>query len=359
MSPKKKSILPLCLLGGIILIAFVSIIPIKFSSAVSPSIDGSNWTLQTASPATTTVSIAIVNIAGDTLIAEYYLQGSTSSGCNAPVISDTFSNVYTRELCIENNAAGGLDDGYVLIWKFDIPTSQSGDNTIQVFDQDGTAYSGLYVLEVSGISGGAISTSNGTSNNAAGIQVSSFALKNGITFAMAFPNGVLPCAGGCFTYTLTSGFTEFPSQSGGLNGEEYALGQATSPNTLAMTFGGSAYQQEGAISIAFTGCCKLISTTYTQTITGWVFPNFVAGNQNYSWFYGILVLLGPVGFIDSAFVGGKKISSENIDSGSLLFLTLIGLLIGSIIGVTLNWLPFAVPFVFAVIFGLYLWKGRG
>jgi len=100
----------------------------------------------------------------------------------------------------------------------------------------------------------------------------------------------------------------------------------------------------------------VITVTYTETITGWVFPNFINGTNNYSWFYGMLILFAPLGFVDLLFFTQKRIP---ITKDSLVFISLVSLFIGAMLGVMTNFLPLVTPFIFGTIFIIYLWRGRG
>jgi hypothetical protein len=94
----------------------------------------------------------------------------------------------------------------------------------------------------------------------------------------------------------------------------------------------------------------------TNTITGFLVPNFVNGQNNFSWLYFLIVVMVPMGEI----IGVVTIDRNSVlDRHAIIFIFLGLLLLDSIFGVMLNVVTVAMPFIFGILFGIYLWRGRG
>ena len=106
--------------------------------------------------------------------------------------------------------------------------------------------------------------------------------------------------------------------------------------------------------IVITG---ILSITVTETIVGWVFPNFIDGQNTFSWIYILGIMLFPVAFISELAYQDTRGGGINLDGKSPIFLTLICLFIGSIIGVFVNLIPVLFPFLLGIILAIYIWRG--
>ena len=106
----------------------------------------------------------------------------------------------------------------------------------------------------------------------------------------------------------------------------------------------------------YTSCISGNCATVTSTITGFLVPNFVNGLTSFSWLYFMIVVLVPVGEIMGILVMEQ---SAVLDRHAVIFVFLSLLLLDSIFGVMLNVVTVAMPFIFGILFGVYLWRGRG
>lgn len=86
----------------------------------------------------------------------------------------------------------------------------------------------------------------------------------------------------------------------------------------------------------------------TTTVTAWNVPD---GNGLISGTEFLLALLVPTGLML-----GLSLKTKNPDSFVLIML--LGLMIGSIVGVIANLLPFALVFLFGAFLAIYIWRGR-
>lgn len=121
--------------------------------------------------------------------------------------------------------------------------------------------------------------------------------------------------------------------------------------TFANPIGGNlAFFEEADLSFVDT------TFTSTQTITGFVVPNFVNGVNSFSWLYFLIIVFVPMGEI----IGVMTVDRGAVlDRHALIFVFLSLLLVDSIFGVMINLVTVAMPFIFGILFAVYLWRGRG
>ena len=74
------------------------------------------------------------------------------------------------------------------------------------------------------------------------------------------------------------------------------------------------------------------------------------------WLFGILVMLSVTALLDGYLVSRTNIA---IGSDTFIFTSLIGLFVGSLIGLIINILPFYITIVMFALVVIYVWRGRG
>ena len=152
--------------------------------------------------------------------------------------------------------------------------------------------------------------------------------------------------------TPTPSFISGATNAANQHAYSYNYSQSHSPDGFQMgTFGGATSMSESVIIIPFSPL-----VTATSTITGFLVPNFVNGVNSFSWLYFLIVVMVPMGEI----IGVVTIDRNSVlDRHAIIFIFLGLLLLDSIFGVMLNVVTVAMPFIFGILFGIYLWRGRG
>lgn len=92
------------------------------------------------------------------------------------------------------------------------------------------------------------------------------------------------------------------------------------------------------------------TTTVTTTETGIVAPNT---DSLLYWFMEIVCLLVPTAYLD-----GMTIRKGNVESNTLIQMTMIGLMVGSWIGLLINVSTWGVAVAFTILFPVVLWRAR-
>lgn len=319
--------------------------------------------------------------AGDSVII-IALSMSTNT-CNF-VATDSLGNTFNElggSLVCASTVAGVYNNGAIL---YSLITTTGLDTiTLTGYSTGLMGETALGVIEISGTSI-LSSVNSGSTTPSFNLVVPSFNL-----LTVTASGGIVECANGCTTpsFTATSGYTlfgeTFPSGSFpcGFNmpcGFTWQYNEPTSSSsTLPMGFSGTG----GSVAWTYIGITSngtlqslsppsIFTITSIITKTGMLVPCFVGGsgcgnNGGYSWLLGMLFLLIPPSILSSMFAAtdeGKRFVSNyaHVESNGMIFTMLFGLLIGSILGVmpTINALPLWTPFVFGVIFVIYMWKGR-
>lgn len=361
-----KHILPFVLVLIIILVSvsFLSLIP--FSNSAGPSI------IQTACNSHSSPSISSLSVSFSSTVTknDKIIVAITSNTGGSEVfatITDSSSNTYGSHQFDDYNSGIGINSYFV------VGTAGSTTSGLTITASFSPSLSNINVCAFE-VSQANVITGNGpnwlsaTSNPLVYNSPSISFTNNPAIIIVNFNAGQF--GSGCGSEGLFS--SPYVSAGSGQLGAifigtntyldefiGYAPSVSTSPSsfTYSNAINNPCGEYGPSPTLSYMVITGVISTTYTQTITGWVFPNFVAGDASYSWFLGLIALLGPIAFLDTFLLVGKK--TGKIDSGNMLFLTLAGLFIGSIIGVGLSILPLPSPFIAGVLLVLYLWKGRG
>lgn len=143
-----------------------------------------------------------------------------------------------------------------------------------------------------------------------------------------------------------------------------ATTQTTTQTTTSVSGGTTAFFTSAHLTTSFTTrttttVFRSVSTTtlnVTQTATAVVAPS--TSNPQY-WIFGFVALLLPVGLFTSLIFEQGHRSGNPVEPNAVMFAIIAGLLVGSVIGLLLNVIPWGITAIFVVIFFLYLWKGRG
>lgn len=130
------------------------------------------------------------------------------------------------------------------------------------------------------------------------------------------------------------------------------------PTSGIITQGDGTYTQAGGTNGAVVAEAGfgLLLVTATNTITGFLVPNYVNNVNSFSWLYFLIVVFLPMGEIVGVITADRR---AVLDRHSLIFIFLGLLLLDSIFGVMLNVVTVTMPFIFGILFGIYLWRGRG
>jgi hypothetical protein len=294
------------------------------------------------------LSCALVVTAGDIVVA-----GVTCEGCSIaanPIMNDSQSNVYHL---FDSNCCSATGAGQIGAYGItNISASATLTVSGQIQDTIARSFWQLFVADVQGTShnittykAGYGSTSGGQSN----INTASTSWTNTsvVIFESADANGFAP--------TCTSQFLIIsnPAAQDNTGCYNYNYTTANSPSTFTMGSGGTTFAEQ-ALIIPYTPSFPTV--TITSTITGFLVPNFVNGISSLSWLYFLLVVMVPMGEI----IGVITMDRNSIlDRHAIIFVFLGLLLLDSIFGVMLNVVTVAMPFIFGILFGIYLWRGRG
>lgn len=247
---------------------------------------------------------------------------------------------------------------------------------LRTTDQANTLYVGAYSFNLTtgvGAGGFTVTAKYAQSPNSANqnIQVCAYEIAgatNRYTAATAQQEGgSLPIS------TITTGDFTFAAAVGNAGGGAYAFSGVTDSSNGNLIGGHKPGTFSGLTSITFVeeldmsiSLPALITTTITTTltVTGMVAPN-LTGDGNWQWLIGLFFLLFPVAILDSMVVTPigpsiRGVVESHVEGDTVIFTTLLGLFIGSIIGVmpTINALPLAFPFMFGVLFVVYWYVGR-
>lgn len=289
-----------------------------------------------------------------------------TSGCGASfgvttIPTDTLGTVLTKYDLLTQTGASAISTA---IYAGKLSSSGSDNFSVGItngFNNAGAGYLGLTVISIVEITGAtAISTLNYTCSSSCGTSPS---LNTTITYQAgdAILNTVaynIFSASGVPTFppieaTRFADLTNGSCISFGTNCASYHPNATASGSTNIQyaNFGGTtAY----GYSLAEIDLTDLISQT--QTITGFLVPNFVNGVNSFSWLYFLIVVFVPMGEIIGLITAESR---AVLDRHSIIFVFLGLLLLDSIFGVMLNVVTVAMPFIFGLLFGIYLWRGKG
>lgn len=138
---------------------------------------------------------------------------------------------------------------------------------------------------------------------------------------------------------------------------------STSQDTQTSTNGGTTYIIIHPTTLTFTRTSTnnffstiLTTVNTTRTATAVVAPS--TSNPQY-WIFGFVALLLPVGLFTSLIFEQGHRSGNPVEPNAVIFAIVSGLLVGSVIGLLLNVIPWGITALFVVVFFLYLWRGRG
>lgn len=331
---------PFLLIGIIFFSAFVSILPLHISNASSGIIVQTSFS---TSYLQTSLTMSKPITSGNTLVV--FVTGWSSTYVSAS-ISDTRSNAFTSI----SSSTGACTDGAENIYTWYSNITSSGSDTISITTT--TNIIQISAFEIfgenqwsfaygSGCGGSSFYTSgiNVVSNDVVIAQIGSNSVNSAFVNSSGYlSNGISPSG--------TGAMTEWRIPSSGSLDTAPFTGSIFSPN----------YPWIELEIASKNPIFPSITTTYTQTITGWVFPNFIDGTGNISWFYMLGIMLFPVGFIaEIAYKQNNGIL--NLDSKSPIFLTLVSLFIGSLIGTFTNFVPIVFPLLTGIILAVYIWRG--
>lgn len=336
---KTKNIFTYFVIISIIFISFVSVFP--YSSAVSLIVQSSStWggsnVVQVTLPLKTTI--------GNTLLA---FAEDNGGSCSISTSDNNSNTWHALKGIFETSGCETVVSLYL-----NVTTSQA----LQVqfaCTCSGATMSGQ-VYELSG-NKWHFSFANGTSTNVSACGCKTITNLTGIYGMILFGAGANPNSN---TFTPTSGQWSLTTANNAHQFIEYyeSPNPSISTNFLVNSASGSDLHYWAELGLLANSGNNIITTTYTQTITGWVFPNFIDGTGNISWFYMLGIMLFPVGFI--AEIAYKQNNGAlNLDSKSPIFLTLVSLFIGSLIGTFTNFIPVVFVFLLGIILALYIWRG--
>jgi hypothetical protein len=320
-----------------------------------PSSYASNPVSQTCSNNTTATTMGSLScqLGSPTSSGDIIVGIVTCEGCSInanPIINDSNNDVYHL---FDSNCCGATGAAQItLIAVANISSSVSLKITGQIRDTVNRSFWAMSAYEVTGaitnISKYVVgygSTIGGQSN----INVASTTWHNSssVIFEGADVNGA---AVSCTNSTYFA-VGQTSADNGACYSSSYPI--TFSPSTFPMGNSGTSFAEQVLI-IPFIPA--ITTFTLTQTITGFVVPNFVNGVNSFSWLYFMIVVFVPMGEIIGVVTMDKR---SNLDRNALIFIFLAMLLLDSIFGVMLNLITVAMPFVFGILFVVYLWKGRG
>lgn len=377
----KKIIFPIL---GILLL--VILIPFPASFALNSLLHecSANTTTGNTGHFSTNCSLTI-NSTSTIVVVVTAGEGCSTSNCfDIFSVADSFSNSLTT--VGHFNAQGGtLGQTYITGIYVLNGTGTTGSDTITVTWTQNNGLNGNpeAMFWVYDISGKYLSSGNFTSGDNSGVSgsVSLNAKKYYAVFSGGEYSNCQNGGGGSGSIgTLTLDSNSVCQNTGlgysikGIAG--YNMTSTGGTNQIWTGGSGSNWQGSGAYVQTSTSNVGPLTTTITTTLTetGIVAPCFVSGSSScgsYNWILAFLFLLLPPSIFSSfgaTSVGRETVSRlsgdrfdnySHVEGNTLIFTTLFGLLVGSVLGVlpTVNALPLWLPFAFGAIFVIYVWKG--
>lgn len=357
-----SKIIFLLTLGFVLIISAVPILPIPRSyaavcpaSAISVQCTGANSAGTPQSSATTgTITIT----AGDGIIIAGGL-ASTSSNSNTLTCSDNLAQTWTK--AIEQNNFGLFARARDSVICY-IASSVGGADGFTITTSNGAT--GILVIEAYEIlPGNTPPTVTQVCNGGVAANCQAAAGANNlisnpwsITSSSSLTVSVLGGGSAGDACNLVPSFSNINQENNPLCGSGNAnISQAIVSGSGAFAYSsGSTDPGVSGVSASF-GPVSITSTT-TATLTGFLVPNFVNGVNSFSWLYFLIIVLVPMAEIIGIITMER---SSVLDRHAIIFIFLSLLLLDSIFGVMLNVVTVAMPFIFGILFGVYLWRGRG
>src|SRR5487761_1787240 len=332
-----KKIWPLLLITILIGIGLINVIPLSF--AASPTLVQTGYTFNTSY----TASVTLTGVKSGNYILVGGMQEGDTNGLNAP----TSPNVtLTKEI-----TTVPLNSQAVWYLSGPVATNGSVSVTLTTVGSVTTYILGLIVYEVSGLSGVAIQTETNSQSSSCGCSVSSF-YQGALTFVAVVISSSGNLAITYPSYYTATAFSGTSSSSDG--GSAYSTSQGVL-TTVPITSASASSWGEVVISFGpFSGTSTIVTT---MSVTAW---NVLNSSTSSAWVIAFLFLM----IFPAFFWGFMRMFGRGM-SNNLVFLTLIALTLGSLIGViagtgygTTTIIPMGMTIVYGSALVLYIFKHR-
>ncbi len=263
-------------------------------------------------------------------------------------VTDTAGNTYVKEINV-SAIWSGTDQAYSYLYMANATSSGSDSITITFKTSSGlNAFAIIYDITMPnnwqplfGVYSGTCESNNAcssvqTSGAVTGAPSTLFLLSSAVAFTAISSWPIQTWATGSYNCDVNSAGVQCSSQYN----SSFVTGGTTNMPFNAAT---SEY------AIAEVGFAMyLVSPPVTVTETALNFPNATSMNAGFEF---ILAIMIPVGLM--LWVPLTMKSRE-----AYVFVLLIGLTIGSVIGALLKFVPYSLIFVFGGYLAIYIWKGR-
>lgn len=341
----KSIIIAACLLIGII--AF----PLRASYAVSPVVQSCSAAVNSPTTAQTISCTMSSPVTSLNLIVGVVTCVGCSSLAN-PIVNDSHNDNY--HLLALNTGLGAAETSVIGIANITgsgtmVVSGQIRDSAnrtswlFSAYEVDASQVTDLTAKMIAGIGSG--STWTTAELNSPLIWTNSSTL----IFEGADANNL---AVGCTSGAFTTGGSQGVGPAN-IHCYSASYAQSNSPSSFTMGSGASSSGSEVVLIIPYSIPTTI---TVTNTITGFLVPNFVNGVNSFSWLYFLIIVFVPMGEI----IGMMTVDRGAVlDRHALIFVFLSLLLVDSIFGVMINLVTVAMPFIFGILFAVYLWRGRG